>query len=174
VPDEPAPWRPERARLGVVGKAHGLDGSFRVEGAVDWFAYDRGQRLLVAGQERRIAGRRSELPPVIRLEGLADRDAVEALRGATLELPVERLPQPSEDTFFVFDLVGCAVSCESRPVGVVREVWERPANDVLVLDADGRELLVPFVRDAVPEVDIEGRRLEVAPWVLDEPASTGE
>jgi hypothetical protein len=30
------------------------------------------------------------------------------------------------------------------------------------------------VRDAVPEVDIEGRRLELAAWVLDEPASTGE
>ncbi len=174
MPDDPAPWRPERARLGAVGKAHGLDGSFRVEGAVDWFAYDRGQRVLVAGQERRIAARRGERPPVIRLEGVADREGVDALRGSVLELPVERLPQPEEDTFFVFDLVGCAVSCESRPVGVVREVWERPANDVLVLDADGRELLVPFVRDAVPEVDIAGRRLEVAPWVLDEPASTAE
>ena len=59
---------------------------------------------------------------MIRLEGVADREGVEALRGAVLELPVERLPQPEEDTFFVFDLVGCAVSCESRPVGVVREV----------------------------------------------------
>jgi 16S rRNA processing protein RimM len=174
VPDEPAPWRPERARLGAVGRPHGLDGSFRVDGAVDWFAYDRGQRLLVAGEERRIAARRSEQPPVIRLEGVADRDAVEALRGAALELPVERLPEPEEDAFYVFDLVGCAVSCQDRTVGVVREVLERPANDVLVLDAGGQELLVPFVRDAVPEVDIEGRRLELAAWVLDEPASTGE
>ncbi len=146
-----------------MGRAHGLDGSFRVEGAVDWFLYDRGQRLLVAGDERRIAARRGELPPVIRLEGVNDRDAVEALRGAVLELPVERLPEPQEDTFFVFDLVGCAVSCESRPVGVVREVWERPANDVLVLDADGASSSLPFVRDAVPEVDVAARRLEVAP-----------
>ena len=52
-------WRP----LGAVGRAHGLDGSFRVEGAVDWFSYARGERVLVAGAERRIAARRLELRP---------------------------------------------------------------------------------------------------------------
>jgi 16S rRNA processing protein RimM len=158
----------------VVGRAHGLDGSFRVDGAVEWFAYDRGQRVLVGGDERRIAARRSDAPPVIRLEGVEDRDAAEALRGTALELPVERLPEPEEDAFYVFDLVGCEARCEGRQVGVVREVLERPANDVLVLDADGRELLVPFVRDAVPEVDVAGRRVELAPWVLDDALSAGE
>src|SRR5262249_48008105 len=150
VPDDDAGWRPQRARLGVVGKAHGLDGSFRVDGAVAWFAYDRGQRLLLGGEGRRLAAPRSRQAPGVRAEGVEDRDAADALRGAPLELPVERLPEPEEDAFYVFDLVGCDARCEGRRVGVVREVWERPANDVLVLDADGRELLVPFVRDAVP------------------------
>jgi 16S rRNA processing protein RimM len=52
-------------------------------------------------------------------------------------------------------------------LGVVREVLERPANDVLVVTVeDGDDLLVPFTRDAVPEVDVPGRRLSIRPDLL--------
>jgi 16S rRNA processing protein RimM len=164
-------WRPARARLGVVGRAHGLDGSFRVDGAVGWFPYEVGQRLLVDGTMRRIRRRDGDaLRPIVRLDGVGDRDAAEALRGAALELDTMSLPAPEEDAFYVFDLVGCRVECEGRPVGVVREVLERPANDVLVLDGpDGEEVLLPFTQDAIPVVDLAGRRLELRPGLLDEP-----
>jgi 16S rRNA processing protein RimM len=161
-------WRPERARLGAVGRAHGLDGSFRVEGAVDWFSYARGERVLVAGAERRIAARRGGegTPLVLRLQGLDGRDAAEALHGAVLEIELERLPEPEEEAFWVFDLVGCDVVCEGRVLGCVREVLERPANDVLVVEAGDEELLVPFTRDAVTHVDVVARRLELRPDLL--------
>ncbi len=49
-------------------------------------------------------------------------------------------------------------------LGVVREVLDRPANDVLVVTVEGGDdLLVPFTRDAVPEVDVPG------PQALDPP-----
>jgi 16S rRNA processing protein RimM len=168
APDGSA-WRPARARLGAVGRAHGLDGTFRVEGAVDWFSYDRGQRLLVDGVERRIAARRGEShAPLIRLVGVEDRDAAEALRGQLLEVPAERLPEPEEDAFYVFDLVGCEVVCGGQPIGTVREVLERPANDVLVVEGAQGDLLLPFTRDAIPVVDVGARRLELREGLLDE------
>ena len=145
VPDEAAPWRPERARSGG-GQGARARRRLPGRGRRRLVHLDRGQRLLVAGGERRIAARRGEQPPMVPARGR--RPTATASRRCAARCSSCRwsaLPEPEEDAFFVFDLVGCAVSCESRPVGVVREVWERPANDVLVLDADGRELLVPFV-----------------------------
>ncbi len=77
------------------------------------------------------------------------------------------MPEPEEDAFWVFDLIGCNVEREGTVLGVVREVLERPANDVLVVSVEGGDdLLVPFTRDAVPEVDVPGRRLSIRPDLL--------
>jgi 16S rRNA processing protein RimM len=160
-----APWRPATARLGAVGRPHSLDGSFRVDGAVDWHPYAAGSRLLVGGVEHRIVARSGDqLRPILRLAGIDSRTAVEALRGKPLEVPTELVPEPEEDAFWVFDLVGCEVELAGRPAGVVREVLERPANDVLVVEVvDGDDLLVPFTRDAVPEIDVAARRIVLRP-----------
>ena len=163
-----APWRPATAHLGAVGKPHSLDGSFRVDGAVDWHAYAKGSRILVGGVERQIVARSGDdLRPILRLAGIDSRTAIEALRGQPLEVPTELVPEPEEDAFWVFDLVGCEVEMDGRVLGAVREVLERPANDVLVVEVpDGDDLLVPFTRDAVPHVDIPARRLTLRPDLL--------
>jgi 16S rRNA processing protein RimM len=163
-----APWRPATARLGAVGRPHSLDGSFRVDGAVDWHPYAKGSRILVGGVERRIVARSGDqLRPIVRLAGIDSRTEIEALRGALLEVPTEQVPEPEEDAFWVFDLIGCEVELEGRVLGVVREVLDRPANDVLVVTVEGGDdLLVPFTRDAVPHVDIAGRTLSVRPDLL--------
>ena len=163
-----APWRPATARLGAVGKPHSLDGSFRVDGAVDWHPYARGSRILVGGGERKSAARSGDqLRPILRLVGIDSRTEIEGLRGALLEVPTELVPEPEEDAFWVFDLVGCNVEREGVVLGVVREVLDRPANDVLVVTVEGGDdLLVPFTRDAVPEVDVPGRRVSIRPDLL--------
>jgi 16S rRNA processing protein RimM len=147
-----------------VGRPHGVRGAFLVDGAVDWFAYAAGSALLLDGEERRIRERgESGGRPLVQLEGVDDRDAAAALRGAQLELDAAELPEPEPDAFYVFDLVGCDAFCGARLVGRVRDVLERPANDVLVVEpAGGGELLVPFIREAVPSVDVAARRLELA------------
>jgi 16S rRNA processing protein RimM len=164
-----APWRPATARLGSVGRPHGLDGSFRVEGAVDWHPYARGSRLLVGDASYRIAAHSGEpRRPILRLAGVDSRGAIEELRGAVLALPAGELPEPDADAFWVFDLVGCTVEEEGRELGTVREVLERPANDVLVVapPEGGDDVLVPFTLDAIPEVDIAARRVVVRPGLL--------
>jgi 16S rRNA processing protein RimM len=108
-----------------------------------------------------------DLRPILRLQGVESRTAIEELRGKPLEVPTELVPEPEEDAFWVFDLVGCNVEREGMVLGVVREVLERPANDVLVVSVEGGDdLLVPFTRDAVPEVDVPGRRLAIRPDLL--------
>ena len=143
--------------VGRVGKPHGLDGSFFVEGASERegvFAagatlYADGELATVVASRHGSGGR-----PVIRL----DRDVE---RGT--DLAVERATLPGlgdEDEFYVFQLVGLGVEEEGgRQLGRVREVLEYPGNDVLELDSGAS---LPLVEACVRKVDLAGGRIVVA------------
>lgn len=151
-------------RLGLIGRAHGLAGAFRVVGAADWYTFAPGATLLLDGQPRTllsVAGTAES--PILELDGLRSREDAAAVLGHVLELRASDAPAPEEDAFWVRDLVGMRARCGGRDLGEVTDVLERPANDVLVLRlSDGREHMVPFTREAVPGVDIGARALELA------------
>jgi 16S rRNA processing protein RimM len=155
---------PSPLRLGLIGRAHGLGGAFRVVGAADWYTFAPGATLLLDGKERAllsVAG--TQQSPILALEGMNSREDAAAVLGHPLELRASDAPAPEEDAFWVRDLVGMRARCGERELGEVADVLERPANDVLVLRlSDGREHLVPFTREAVPGVDVSGRILELA------------
>ena len=154
------PWRPERVRVGTIGRAHGLDGSFRVADPCGWWEFPRGSAVLVDGAERVVSrSRGDELAPLIALEGAEDRTAIERLRGAALELPREAVPEPEEGVWFRFDLVGCRVElADGTALGAVDAVEDGVAHDVLVV-GDHR---IPFVAAIVPVVDVPARRIVLA------------
>ena len=54
-----------------------------------------------------------------------------------------------------------------RPLGVIEEILERPANDVWVSRRDSVEHLIPATRDAVLGVDLDAKRVVVADWLLE-------
>jgi 16S rRNA processing protein RimM len=150
----------ERVVVGRVGRPHGLDGSFVVEGASDddrWFRV--GSRLLVGTAELEVvAARRARGRPVIKL-------AADVTRGATLEVPREALPPTEEGEFYAFELVGLEVVEEGgRRLGTVTAVEPGVANDVLALDGG---LLLPLVGVCVRDIDLEKRRILVAPGFSD-------
>ena len=150
----------ERVVVGRVGKSHGLDGSFVVENASEDAArFAVGAELLVAGEPARVlAAKQARGRPVIKL----DRQVT---RGAMLEISREALPPPEEGEFYVFQLVGLAVEDEGgRFLGRVEQVVDYPANDVLELDSG---LSLPLVEACVRTVDLEGRRIVVAPGFAD-------
>jgi 16S rRNA processing protein RimM len=145
----------ELVKVGRVGKAHGLDGSFFVEHASeDEERFAKGATLHVDGEPAEIVGsKRSRGRPVIRL----DR---EAPRGAELAVPREELPPPGEDEYYEFQLVGLGVEEEGgRSLGRVAAVIPGPANDVLELDSG---LLLPLVGACVQQVDLDGGRILIA------------
>ena len=155
------PWRPERVRVGTVGRAHGLDGRFRVAGPCGWWDFEVGSELLVDGAPLRVARAGGDpLAPLIALDGVADRTTAEELRGAALELPRAQVPEPEPDAYFHFDLVGCRVEdAAGASIGSVSAVETGVAHDILVLDDT---LRVPFVAAIVPVVDVAGRHMVLA------------
>jgi 16S rRNA processing protein RimM len=152
---------PELVRVGRVGRPHGVDGAFVVEGASDDpRRFELGAALLVGGERatvvlsRRVGGGR----PAIKLDRAVER-------GAELAVRREDLPPPDEDSYYVADLVGLEVVEEGgRRLGAVVDVLPGVANDVLELDSG---VLLPLVEDCVREVQLPQRRVVVAPGFAD-------
>ena len=149
-------------QVGRVGKPHGLDGGFFVEGASERKGvFTKGATLFAAGEPVTVVAARhgSRGRPVILLDRHVERGA---------ELAVERETLPSladEDEFYVFQLVGLSVVEEGgRLLGRVREVLEYPGNDVLELDSGAS---LPLVEACVREVDLGNGRIVVAAGFAD-------
>ena len=137
---------------GRVGRPHGLDGSFAV---LELQAeLEPGSTVTVAGSERRIEHRAgSEHRPLLRLEGVQDRATAAALGGELLLVSEADVPL-ADSEWLADDLIGCTVA----ELGVVCAVLPAPSCDVLEL---GDGTLVPLIADAVRDVDIGARRIEV-------------
>lgn len=137
-----------------MGRPHGLDGSFVVERPSD--RLERGMTVWVEGEPAEIVGAK-------RVGGgrIAIRLDRPVERGVLLQVPREQLPEPAEDTYYVFQLVGLeVVQADGLSLGRVAEVHSYPANDVLELDSGQ---LLPLVEECVLEVDVEAGRIVVAP-----------
>jgi 16S rRNA processing protein RimM len=131
---------------GRVGKPHGLDGSFYVEGARH--ALPEGTSLTLAGRTHEIARRSgTDDRPLIRLAGIDDP---RPLRGETLLVEDEL----AEGEWLASDLVGLSVP----GMGTVARVMDSPSCSVLELE-DGT--LIPLVTDAVREIDLDAGEIHV-------------
>ena len=130
-----------------VGRPHGLDGSFYVDGPLE-----EGAAVRIGEREFTVAERKgTDEKPIIRLAGIDNRDAAESLRG---EMLTAASTEPlGDDEWLVEDLVGCRI----EGVGEVSAVLEGMSCDVLEVGAE----LIPLVSDAVTRVDIEKKVIEV-------------
>jgi len=163
--------KPDQARvcLGAVAGAHGVRGALRVRsftaepediaayGPVTDEAGTRTFTLRIVGQAR------GDL--VIKVDGINDRNAAEALKGTRFYVARAALPEPDADEFYHTDLIGLAAeNDDGAPLGTVRAVHDHGAGTLIEIRSnEGAELLVPFTKAAVPVIDIAGGRIVVSP-----------
>ena len=160
-----------RVLIAQIGAAHGVRGEVRLKA----FTADP---LSVAryGPLESEDGRRFEIEAlrpakdvlVVRLKGVANRNAAEALRNLRLYVAREKLPDPADDEFYVADLIGLAAERpDGASLGIVRAVHNFGAGDVLEIEpADGgATVMLPFTVATVPTVDIAAKKIVVEPPV---------
>jgi 16S rRNA processing protein RimM len=96
----------------------------------------------------------------IGMEGIASREAAQALVGRYLEAEAAPLP---EGSYYWHQLEGLRVEDEAgSPMGVVAEVFRAGEAEVYrIVQADDGELLIPAIRDVVRLIDLEGGRMVV-------------
>ncbi len=103
---------------------------------------------------------------LIQFDEVPDRNTAEELRGSLLQVEVEDEERPSDpDEYFDHQLVGLRmVTADDVEVGTVADVVHGPNQDVLIVRRpEGGDVMVPFVAQIVPEVDLEAGRVVVEP-----------
>jgi 16S rRNA processing protein RimM len=146
-----------------VGRAHGLDGSFYVTRPRPRLL-SVGVAVTVAGRSTTIVRRAgTEQRPIVRVEGVEDRLAAEALRGMELKVDDAAAPVLGEGEWWAHELEGCAVLGGDALLGTVSRLLELPSCEALeVRAADGGEVvLVPMVADAIRRIEPAQRQIEV-------------
>lgn len=161
--------------MGRLLKAHGLKGAIKLELYTD------------SPNERFIPGAEFELQvpedsawsgktvkvlelrwynssPILFLEGIEDRESAESLIKAILVIdkPLDELPQ-EPDAWYDHQLIGLKVKLDDEFVGEIIRVEHLPAQDLLIVKTENDEVMVPFVKALVPEVNADAGYLVVTP-----------
>ena len=164
---------PDRLTVGRIGKPQGLRGEVTVVVRTDApdVRFAAGSVLLTdpaeCGPLTVAATRDQNGRLVVAFEGVGDRTQAEQLRNTLLQVDAADLPPTGDpDEFHDTQLVGLVADLvDGSRLGEVTEVLHLPHGDVLVVrrPAGASEVLVPFVKAIVPDVDLAGGRLVVDP-----------
>ena len=159
--------------LGRLARPHSIRGEIRV----DYFAESP---LLLDKPLLLKAGRQAPRPvtvaswrlwkdqPVIRLQGVDDRNAAEALRGQELLIDAALLPEADPDEPYIRDILDLPVllSAGRERLGTLEDVlFPGPAGQEIwsIRGEDGREILLPAVPEYVDDIDLEAGHIIITP-----------
>ncbi len=156
--------------LGEIGRPQGLQGEVRIRS----FTAEPQAIAEYGPLEDETGARLFEIKSLrvtpkalsARLKGVESREQAEALTGTKLYVPRSRLPEREEDEWYHSDLIGlAALGPDGATIGTVIAVHNFGAGDLLEIRplTGGATELMPFTRESVPEVDVEGGWLKVVP-----------
>jgi 16S rRNA processing protein RimM len=155
--------------VGVFGAPHGVRGEIRLKSymqeplsiAAYGALHDSSGREFLLTASRLL---KDDLL-VVRIKGVADRNAAQQLTHVKLYLAREKLPPPDEDEFYCRDLIGLrAETSDGILLGTIVAVPNYGAGDILeVAPPAGETLLFPFTRAVVPQIDLAAGKVIVEP-----------
>lgn len=153
--------------VGHILSAHGVRGQVRVfsntsprENIVQYSPWTIKN---VAGEKTlEVTGKRQGKNVIATIESVSDRNQAEELIGARVLIQKSQLPELKDGEYYWNQLIGLRVrSTEGSDFGVVDQMMETGANDVMVVQGD-RERLIPFVMDEIiKSVDLELQQITV-------------
>ena len=153
--------------IGVITKPQGIRGEMRVYPTTE----DPLRFTLLVDDEVNIEGtpykltsaRMQKSVVVIKLCGINDRNAAEAMAGKKILIPAEKALPLEKDEYFVRDLTGlCAETEDGEILGVLSEVLHTNANDVYVIKpARGESFMIPAIKDVVRNVSLTDGKITV-------------
>jgi len=158
-----------RLNVGRIGRAHGILGEATIEVRTDLaeerFAIGAQLETDSHGVLTVESARVHNGILLLGFSGISDRNSVEKLRDVLLYSEVD-IDEPGfeEDDYHVLQLIGCkAYLVDGDLLGEVTEVLNLPGQDVLSIKSENGEVLIPFVHQLVPIVDIKAKRMTVIP-----------
>lgn len=158
----------ERVNIGRIVSSHGVKGFAKVHLLTDFpERFEDLEKVFISKEKQLIE---TEVEQVrfthdnllIKLKYFSSPEEVNLFKGAFLQIPEEERFDLPDDFFYIDKLHGCKVySKDNELIGEVTDVYEG-ANTVLeIKNSDKKEFLIPFVKEIVPEVDINNKRIVV-------------
>lgn len=154
--------------IGFIINTHGVKGTVKVNPCTDYpERFKKMKSVLIRSPKGNV--NEIEIEDVkyfkqfviIKFKGVEDMEGAEKLKGSTLTVRRADAVKLPEDTYYIFDLIGCDVFEGRELLGKVKEVIETGSNDVYVVENSGKELLIPALGWVVLSVDITAKRIEV-------------
>ncbi len=161
-----------RLLVGRIGRAHGIAGEATIEVRSDEpqlrFAIGARVQTDTRGDLTITSHRLHNGTLLLGFAGVTDRNGVEALRNTLLYADVDITEQSAPNEYHVMQLIGCQAFLESGELfGELTDVLNLPGQDVLSIATASGEVLIPFVQQLVPHVDVVARKVIVIPPSID-------
>lgn len=158
-----------RFQVGVITSTHGIKGEVKVYPTTDDPGRFRRLKEVILDSGKGDVVLKIESVKffkqfvILKFEGLDTPEEAAKYRQKSLYVTRENAVRLGRDEYFIADLMGLKVLDETgEEIGVLREVLETGANDVYVIDLkDGRELLLPAIRECVLHVDVEAGQMQI-------------
>jgi len=102
---------------------------------------------------------------VLKLAGVEDANSAETLRNFDITIPLSQLAKLPPDSYYQHDILGLQVSrLDGRDVGEIVDIMITGSNDVYIIKAaDGRQVLVPAIKEVVKQVDLIRKMMYIEP-----------
>ena len=156
--------------VGRIGRAHGLRGEVTIEVRTDQpeLRFADGSVLVTdpesVGPLKVIHAKNHSGRILIAFEGIYDRNSAEQVRNTLLLADIDPTESSDDDEYYDFQLIGSSVSLiDGTEVGEVTDVIHLPAQDLLAFRYQEREILIPFIHQFVPKVDIKSKQIVITP-----------
>ena len=174
------PSKPSRdlVRIGRIAGIHGLRGALRCRpDNPDSESFPTLQTITIqTGSQSREYQLLTATPAgrgmlKIELAGIADANAAEALKGGIVMVARASLPPTKPHEFYYFQAIGCeVVLTDQTRLGTIAEVFSNGAHDVMVVQGERREILIPVIEDIVKSLDLDSRRvvIESVPGLIED------
>lgn len=156
-------------QVGVISSTHGVRGEVKVFPTTD--DVNRFKKLkevqLDTGREKLTLQIESvkffKQFAILKFKGYDSMNDIEKYKGKSLFVTRENAVKLKKDEYFIADLIGLQVENEDGSFkGVLKDVIETGANDVYTVSCeDGREVLIPAIKDCILSVDLENGRMKV-------------
>ena len=154
-------------RVGIIVNTHGLKGEVKVKPTTDDIErFDYLDEIILDNGKNKINTRVKSVKylnkfVVLGFEGFNSINEVEGLRNYDIMVDRDNAIELDEDENFIGDLIGCKVYEGEKYIGKIKDVLFTKANDVYVIDYEGKEILIPVIKDCVLDIDIYNQKIEV-------------
>jgi 16S rRNA processing protein RimM len=127
-----------------------------------------GRRVILSGAKS--AERKAEIDffrrqhgrCVIKFRGIDGISEAEKYVGAVIKIPTGDLPEPEEGSYYTFQLKGCRVfTADGDFIGTITDILDSGGTEILKVDREDEETLIPFAESYLKSIDLDRRRIEV-------------